>query len=354
MSSDPKPIRAEMIPVEVPPEVPCELYCAAEFRIFNHQAPHRWMGELFRQESDARSRVELALSRGFKAVLFKLTDPTPPTEKAATSEEYEKAIQKTRRTIEDDLRAYVSNSDAVQLSSRIMASVSALLANRESEGREGEKPFRWFSYDGQSFETHDTEAAAMKSAEEAFESCREEAPDGWPDEVEQICWGVVTQEVEETLRRTRRDDDPCSRICDEFVDYALMPALKSPAKTAASDETKKASKGIGALAEGVTVTVPLKRLVDVENRAERAEAEVARLNVEVADDPSVESDFDAAIEKIEKMYEIWRYERHRSRVLRDSATKLRTEITRLNSQNAELTRGIEALIAELAKARGGK
>ena len=60
----------------------------------------------------------------------------------------------------------------------------------------------WFSFDpgGSGMEFHDTEEAARKEAEEAFEFYKGEAPDGWFEEVESVCWGEVRQRVTEKKR----------------------------------------------------------------------------------------------------------------------------------------------------------
>lgn len=93
----------------------------------------------------------------------------------------------------------------------------------------------WFSYDpGDGFETHDTEAAARERAEKALQYYKDEAAgDGWSDEVTQVCWGKVAQQVEETSRKQRPPDseldcgvDKDGTIWgewDEILDYDLCP-----------------------------------------------------------------------------------------------------------------------------------
>ena len=54
----------------------------------------------------------------------------------------------------------------------------------------------WFSFDGESFETHDTEAAARKSAEDAMHFWSEQAADdGWDEMSTGVCYGKVTHAV---------------------------------------------------------------------------------------------------------------------------------------------------------------
>lgn len=98
----------------------------------------------------------------------------------------------------------------------------------------------WFSYDpGDGFETHDTESAARERAEKALDYYKDEAPsDGWNEEVTQVCWGKVSQQVQETMRKRRPpadqlDESGCDKDgtpwgeWDEIVDYALCPNADS-------------------------------------------------------------------------------------------------------------------------------
>ena len=93
----------------------------------------------------------------------------------------------------------------------------------------------WFSYDpADGFETHDTETAARERAEKALQYEKDEAAgDVWNEEVTQICWGKVAQQVEETSRKDRPPDseldcgvDKDGTIWGEFdviLDYDLCP-----------------------------------------------------------------------------------------------------------------------------------
>lgn len=82
----------------------------------------------------------------------------------------------------------------------------------------------WFSYDqNEGLLFHDTEQEARASAELFLDSYRDEAPDGWAEEVTQICWGRVYGDVREVERRPRNEDDVCvSSEIEEIVDYALV------------------------------------------------------------------------------------------------------------------------------------
>ncbi|WP_052235234.1 hypothetical protein [Pectobacterium brasiliense] len=58
---------------------------------------------------------------------------------------------------------------------------------------------KFFMYsDETGFEKHKTKDEAIKSAQEMIDVCREDADDGWPEETDTICWGVIIQMAEET------------------------------------------------------------------------------------------------------------------------------------------------------------
>lgn len=93
----------------------------------------------------------------------------------------------------------------------------------------------WFSYDpGDGYETHDTEAEARERAEKALQYERDEAGDGWNEEVTQIAWGKVIQRVEEKWRKHKPPPDQIDEDgydeegnnwsqFDELVEYHLCP-----------------------------------------------------------------------------------------------------------------------------------
>lgn len=66
---------------------------------------------------------------------------------------------------------------------------------------------QFFSYDGQNFETHNTEQEARDAAEDALEFFRGEASDGWDDESMHVCWGRLMQSVQVTKERPAEPDD---------------------------------------------------------------------------------------------------------------------------------------------------
>ena len=53
----------------------------------------------------------------------------------------------------------------------------------------------WFSFDGETFETHNTEAEAKAEAERAMEYWADGAGDGWDELSTQVVYGRVTHAV---------------------------------------------------------------------------------------------------------------------------------------------------------------
>lgn len=89
---------------------------------------------------------------------------------------------------------------------------------------ETNKP-RYFSYDPDScFDAHESADDARKCAEETVAYYRDNAGDGWSEHVENVCWGVILSEVEETEKRPRYEDDGCNPDCEFVVDYGLTYA----------------------------------------------------------------------------------------------------------------------------------
>ena len=79
----------------------------------------------------------------------------------------------------------------------------------------------YFSYDHEDgIEFHETAEAAKARAEKALEMDRDIAPDGWPENVDDSCWGEVRGKVVETMRRPKNECDCCD--CDEIVEYELI------------------------------------------------------------------------------------------------------------------------------------
>lgn len=87
----------------------------------------------------------------------------------------------------------------------------------------------YFSYDPDcGFEQHDTAEEARKAAETALDHYRDQAADGWSEEVESICWG----EIRGSVRETEREEVPPGVTVDEETgegsdgnDYSRVNAI---------------------------------------------------------------------------------------------------------------------------------
>jgi len=85
----------------------------------------------------------------------------------------------------------------------------------------------YFSYcPDAGFEIHDTALEAEKSAQDSLDYFRDNACDGWSEEVDGICWGTVSQDTQKVLEMSREDAEKegilVSKDCCGFVDYSLV------------------------------------------------------------------------------------------------------------------------------------
>jgi len=97
----------------------------------------------------------------------------------------------------------------------------------------------YFSYGSEhQFEWHKTANEAVEAAEAAIDDYRGDACDGWSEEVDSICWGVIMQTSTKVGERPRNDDDCCDPSIDTVCDYALLPDIKTPATDAWVNEQR--------------------------------------------------------------------------------------------------------------------
>jgi hypothetical protein len=82
----------------------------------------------------------------------------------------------------------------------------------------------WFSYDPNcnGFMFHATEAEAKEAAEDALEFERDEADEGWSEEVDRICWGKVNARAMMTDLHTKREDE-----CHDGEETAVYNMVKA-------------------------------------------------------------------------------------------------------------------------------
>ncbi len=95
----------------------------------------------------------------------------------------------------------------------------------------------FFCWDGDTFETFETQDEAEGAAEASLEHHRDMSIDGWDeDAVSSICWGTLSGRVVETKRLTleeaRMVEDHMAVYCieryghDVYLDYALHRDIK--------------------------------------------------------------------------------------------------------------------------------
>ncbi|WP_373203944.1 hypothetical protein [Citrobacter amalonaticus] len=91
----------------------------------------------------------------------------------------------------------------------------------------------FFSYDSSGFyEEHDTAEKAAAYAEDSISEYRDNAPDGWSDEVCSVVWGVIMQRATMTGLRPVTEEDNVAPHIEEFCDYTLLPYIETPATDA--------------------------------------------------------------------------------------------------------------------------
>lgn len=78
---------------------------------------------------------------------------------------------------------------------------------------------KFFSYDpDDGFELHATEDEAKARAQAAIDLYRDDAADGWPEEVDGVCWGALQQRAIEANKRPNTEHESAS------CDYQLADA----------------------------------------------------------------------------------------------------------------------------------
>lgn len=97
---------------------------------------------------------------------------------------------------------------------------------------------RYWSYDGDTWDTHETAEEARDHCQKALDSYRDYAPDGWAEEVEYIMWGPIAERVVQTnlrehLPTCKRGGSTMAEGCDDdcevqggldySCDYELLP-----------------------------------------------------------------------------------------------------------------------------------
>ncbi len=87
--------------------------------------------------------------------------------------------------------------------------------------------YKFFGYcpDG-GFETFETKKEAIEYAQESIDHFRDEACEGWSEEVSGVCWGEIKQETvkfdEKTNEEAAKDGIFISDASDGYCDYKLV------------------------------------------------------------------------------------------------------------------------------------
>ncbi|MEJ3373311.1 ead/Ea22-like family protein [Escherichia coli] len=104
----------------------------------------------------------------------------------------------------------------------------------------------YFSYGSEhNFEWHKTAEEAIESAEAAIDDYRGDACDGWSEEVESICWGVIIQQATKVGERKKRKCDRVSPWIERVCDYELRPNVETPATDAFLAEVRAEARNEG-------------------------------------------------------------------------------------------------------------
>ncbi len=119
----------------------------------------------------------------------------------------------------------------------------------------------YFSYGSEhNFEWHKTAKEAVEAAEAAIDDYRGDACDGWSEEVDSICWGIIMQSSTKVGERPRNEDDRCDPAIDTVCDYALLPNIETPATDTYLARIK--ADGVAEREKAITFTAAKKRTQD--------------------------------------------------------------------------------------------
>ncbi|MEC9936149.1 ead/Ea22-like family protein [Escherichia coli] len=134
---------------------------------------------------------------------------------AAMTEDHQKAIESIKQA-----------DSAVKLAHEKFSALAAENARLKAGAM-------YFSYGSEfSFECHKTAEEAIAAADAAIDDYRGDACDGWSEEVESICWGVIIQQATKVGERKKRKCDRVSPWIERVCDYELRPNVETPATDA--------------------------------------------------------------------------------------------------------------------------
>lgn len=130
----------------------------------------------------------------------------------------------------DDFDVYGEDRNGIEGCANIsiteLAADAAKLLSAQPVSEPYKLPVRYFSYGSEcGFDWHNTEKEAIEAAEAVIDDYRGDACDGWSEETDSVCWGVILQQATKVDERPRTDDDKCDPAIDTVCDYALLPEL---------------------------------------------------------------------------------------------------------------------------------
>ncbi|HGF6156385.1 TPA: ead/Ea22-like family protein, partial [Escherichia coli] len=135
-----------------------------------------------------------------------------------------------------------TNIDAMRRIAELETNLAALAA----ENAALKAGAMYFSYGSEfSFECHKTAEEAIAAAEAAIDDYRGDACDGWSEEVESICWGVIIQQATKVGERKKRKCDRVSPWIERVCDYELRPNVETPATDAFLSEIRAEARNEG-------------------------------------------------------------------------------------------------------------
>ncbi|HCQ9164403.1 TPA: hypothetical protein OMI98_001998 [Klebsiella pneumoniae] len=108
-------------------------------------------------------------------------------------------------------------------------------------------PQGFFAYGSEcGYEEFDTAEEATEFAEAEIADFRDQACDGWSDEVGSVVWGIVMQRASMTGLRPVTENDNVPSHIEEWCDYTLLPAVETPStdRILAAAEARGVEKAI--------------------------------------------------------------------------------------------------------------
>lgn len=124
-----------------------------------------------------------------------------------------------------------------------LANVESKCAELAAENGELKPGAGFFAYSEETgFETHKTKAEAIASADDMIGVCREEAcSDGWPEDADSICWGIILQKaVEGQFEKPAEENGWIG-----WSEYSLSPSTETPATDAYLAEVRAQARNEG-------------------------------------------------------------------------------------------------------------